>query len=105
MANRMTRAACICAVGLFLLVAGCTPRKGPVKAPPPPPPQTPEDVARDIEQGLRPLFDFVATAKRQTPVPPELGESLLSYLREAQKKYDQNPVGKEGMRQVVRRLE
>lgn len=70
-----------------------------------PPAETTEAITAELEKGLRPLYDWVPTLTRQSPVPPAFGTSLKSYLQESVKKYSGSKVGKEALRNVVRHLE
>lgn len=97
--------ACIL-IGSLLACIGCDEGNLP---PPPPPPgagtATTESITAEIEKGLQPLYQFVPTLTRQTPVPPAFGEPLKQQLKEETKKYQGTPEGKEALRKVVRHLE
>ncbi|MCC6487869.1 MAG: hypothetical protein IT364_10250 [Candidatus Hydrogenedentes bacterium] len=68
-------------------------------------PDTKEAIQAEVEAGLQPLYDYVGTLTRQTPLPPGFAEQSLAYLQGAVSKYSGTPAGQEALHAVERHLE
>ncbi|MCC6694116.1 MAG: hypothetical protein IT365_00670 [Candidatus Hydrogenedentes bacterium] len=68
-------------------------------------PETKEAIQAEIEAGLQPIYDFVGTLTRQTPLPPGYAEQSLAYVQGVVSKYSGTPAGQEALHGVERHLE
>lgn len=93
---------------MILILAGEGCDKGKIPTPPSPSGETAgteEAITAEVEQGLKPLYEFVPTLTRQTPVPAQFAQSMRQHVQQATEKYRGTQDGKEALRNVVRHLE
>lgn len=91
------------AAGLSAVVAGCGEAK--VEVPAGPVQVSADEIARQLNAVLAPVYQMAATADSHTAVPAGWGDHLKSQLNEVKAKLDAEPAYKEGMRSVVRKIE
>jgi hypothetical protein len=92
-----------------VVFAGCEDKPGGTGPPPRSPdkerPLTAPEVAAEMDRILAPLYAMVRTAQRESPVPPELDQQLLSQLKELKATHGATPEGERGIRLAAHTLE
>ncbi|GMU91599.1 MAG: hypothetical protein AMXMBFR4_06570 [Candidatus Hydrogenedentota bacterium] len=91
------------AAGLSALAAGCGEEK--VELPAGPVQVSADEIARQLNAVLAPVYQMAATADSHTAVPAGWGDHLKSQLNDVKGKVAAEPAYKEGMRSVVRKIE
>ncbi len=93
-------------LGFLLAVGGCDGKTAmPQGNPGDPPPLSAQQVQSQYEAVLAPLYQMVAVADPNSHVEPSLGQQYRAHLDEVRKKVMSSPSHKDGVTNVVKRLE